>query len=1000
MLAAADPVVHQNHEAGNAAVPPSSSSSRSHPRLLLASGGYREPSRRESFSEELRQFLGKNVTHLLFIPYGVRDYDACLNMHVDSGMTGGYRLQPLHREDDPAVAIRGAQGTWEEKGGGATFNPSSLISPTYHPSTSPTLSSPQPIYVCGGNVFRLLRELRRRNLLQPLQDAVLSHRVPYVGISAGTVLACPTVCTSNDMPVVDPSDDSTSAGSSLQALGLVKFQINAHYYGGEFYSREPGTGAYEAHAGMRREERIQEFLEETSEAAPVPVLGLPEGYLLRCEGEKIEIRGGPSTRGSAVTIFKKNQSPLEVEGLPTEDIAALVWGQAKPSTRTPGGMVPLHVLFGNPVRSQARLSPDGVYLSFLAPDPTTDVLNVWVVERAAGVVSRTARMVTSDHNRGIRQHFWAENSREILYLQDVGGDENWHLFSVPLSPWEAADARPGRVPVRDLTPFEGVRAENVRRCPRHPDELLVGLNLRSRAVFDVYRVSLATGSCVLDTENPGDVLAWYTDKDFEVRGAFAADAAEGGRRLRVRDKGKAAWREILAWDFEETSEVVGFNPDGDGIYVLTSVGSDTTRLVEIDCADGQERRTWLHDPRCDVGQVLINKETLALEAAELNYLTREWRCLEEGEQSAGTRSVAQDFAAIEAAVRRQAGGRRDFRVVSRAHKDALWVVAVSGDTVPTEFFLYYRATQALDLLFVDRPQLLEYSLGRMQPLVIPASDGEELVSYLTLPPALPPWTPGAESSPLHLPLVLLVHGGPWARDSWGFSPVVQLLASRGYAVLQVNYRGSAGFGKSFVNKGNGEWGIGSMQRDLTESVRWAVQAGVADPARVAIMGGSYGGYATLAGLCFTPELYKCGVDIVGPAHLKTLFGSIPPYWAPMKRQLVKRVGNVEEEEAFNRKISPVFHAKRIRAPLMIVQGANDPRVKKAESDQMVASMRAEGLEVCYLVYPDEGHGLVRPPNKMDMYHRIEAFLKKHLGGKMFASREDKALFDGTSALIE
>jgi dipeptidyl aminopeptidase/acylaminoacyl peptidase len=264
----------------------------------------------------------------------------------------------------------------------------------------------------------------------------------------------------------------------------------------------------------------------------------------------------------------------------------------------------------------------------------------------------------------------------------------------------------------------------------------------------------------------------------------------------------------------------------------------------------------------------------------------------------------------------------------------------------------------------------------MQPVLIPARDGLQLPGYLTLPPNSPP----AAQSP-KLPLVLMVHGGPWARDDWGFDPYAQWLANRGYAVLQVNYRGSTGFGKAFLNAGNGQWGVGAMQHDLTDAVHWAVAQGIADPKRVCIFGGSYGGYATLAGLAFTPDLYACGVDIVGPSQIKTLFESIPPYWAPAKKEMVLRVGDVEHDAALNRRISPLFHVDDIRAPLMVLQGANDPRVKIAESNQIVSAMREKGLPVTYIVFPDEGHGFARPDNSLDANAHIEQFLAKYLGGR-------------------
>ncbi|MBI2266594.1 MAG: S9 family peptidase, partial [Armatimonadetes bacterium] len=321
-----------------------------------------------------------------------------------------------------------------------------------------------------------------------------------------------------------------------------------------------------------------------------------------------------------------------------------------------------------------------------------------------------------------------------------------------------------------------------------------------------------------------------------------------------------------------------------------------------------------------------------------------------------------------------------FSITGRDRSDSVWTVAYRVDDGPVAYYVYHRGERKADFLFLNQPAIQKYRLAPMTPIVIPARDGLKLVSYLTVPPGV---------VPKHLPTVLLVHGGPWARDHWGIDPAVQWLANRGYAVLQVNFRGSTGFGKKFLNAANGQWGIGSMQHDLTDAVQWAIKNDIADPRRVAVFGGSYGGYATLAGLTFTPELYACGVDLVGPSNLRTLLQSIPPYWALEKYNFTLRIGNVEEDDELNRKLSPLFHVDKIRAPLLIGQGANDPRVNIRESDQIVQAMRARNLPVIYAVCPDEGHGFMRPENRLDFFGRAEEFLSKYLGGRHEAWKEVK-----------
>ncbi|MFW6258262.1 MAG: alpha/beta fold hydrolase [Halochromatium sp.] len=636
-------------------------------------------------------------------------------------------------------------------------------------------------------------------------------------------------------------------------------------------------------------------------------------------------------------------------------------------------LIPREVLFGNPTRAQARISPDGRHLSWLAPS-AEGVLNVWVQPADRGT---EARQITADQRRGIRNYGWSQDGARILYVQDEDGDENWHLYAVALAGEEAQEAR-------DLTPFEGVRAQNLMTHPEHPNQVLVGLNKRDPSVFDIYRIQLDSGEIALDTENPGDVVKWLTDADFRIRAAEASDPETGDDIVRVRDSEDQPWRELLRFPFGENGGALAFNADGDQLFVTSSLGSDTTRLLAIDAKTGEVSAELAKDAKADVGSVVMHPTEHRVQAVEFDYLKPEWTVIDP--------RIADDLAYLEEVA------EGAVTIASRTLADDRWVFVDQPDDGPATYYLYDRPTDRSDdrptdrsgdhpsdrtasttrpprqaeRLFVTRPELAEYDLAKMRPLEIQARDGLTLPSYLTLPLGL---------EPKQLPLVLLVHGGPWARDDWGYSAQAQWLANRGYAVLQVNFRGSTGFGKAFLNAGNQEWGVGAMQHDLTDAVRWAIAQGIADPERVCIYGGSYGGYATLAGLAFTPELYACGVDLVGPSNIETLFQSVPPYWAPMKKQLVKRVGDVENDPELNRRISPLFHADKIAAPLMVLQGANDPRVKIAEADQIVAAMREKELPVTYIVFPDEGHGFARPENRLDANARIERFLAEQLGGR-------------------
>jgi dipeptidyl aminopeptidase/acylaminoacyl peptidase len=603
-------------------------------------------------------------------------------------------------------------------------------------------------------------------------------------------------------------------------------------------------------------------------------------------------------------------------------------------------LIPRNVLFGNPDKASPRLSPDGRKLAYLAPEK--DVLNVWV--RTIG--QPDDQVVTADKKRGIRIFFWQQDSEHILYLQDQDGDENWHVYQTNLKTKNT----------RDLTPFQGVRAEVVAVDPNFPHELLVGLNLEDRKLHDVYRLNLKNGAVDLDTKNPGDVSGWTADNALQVRVA-SVFTPDGGTELRLRDNAKSEWRSFQNWSADETfGGVAAFTPNNQGAWVISSVDANAARLVEFDLASGKSK-VISEDPDYDAGGIMTHPTKRTLEAVNFTRARSEWTLIDA--------SLKPDFDVL-AKVR-----SGDFDVVSRDLADKTWIVAYVVDDGPVYYYTYDRASRKAELMFSNRAALEKHKLASMTPIQFPARDGLTIHGYLTLPVGLPP---------KNLPMVLNVHGGPWGRDSWGLDPEAQWLANRGFAVLQVNFRGSTGYGKKFLNAGDREW-AGTMHHDLIDAKRWAVEQGYADPKKVCIYGGSYGGYATLVGVTFTPDEFSCGVDIVGPSSLVTLIKSIPPYWVPIKSMFDKRVGKLETEEEFLNARSPLFKADRIKVPLLIGQGANDPRVKQAESDQIVAAMRKNNKPVEYLVFPDEGHGFARPENRLKFYAATEQFLAKYLGGR-------------------
>ncbi len=609
-------------------------------------------------------------------------------------------------------------------------------------------------------------------------------------------------------------------------------------------------------------------------------------------------------------------------------------------------LIPREILFGNPQRTSPHLSPDGKHLAYLAPDDK-NVLQVWL--RTIG--QEGDRKLTADKKRGIRSFFWTYDGRHLVYMQDSDGDENWHLFGVDVT---------GNV-VRDLTPFQGAQGRVVGLAPEVPGEILVGLNVRDARLHDVYRVNLRNGAVELEVENPGKVLEWTADMGLRVRAATAS-ADDGGFDLRIRRTAESDWQTVLHCPPDEEVWTAGFSADGQTLYVITNHDANAKRLLALDLATLKEQ-VLATEERHDVSEVFIHPVSRLVQAVAFYRERLQWQVLD--------RSVAEDFEAL-GAVR-----PGDFSIPSRDLDDRTWLVSYVTDDGPLYYYSYDRASRSATLLFSNRPKLEGLPLAKMKPICFAARDGLEIHGYLTLPVGV---------EPKKLPLVLLVHGGPWVRNCWGFHPWAQWLANRGYAVLQVNYRGSDGYGKKFLNAGNREW-AGKMHDDLIDAMEWAKARGIADPSRLAIMGGSYGGYATLVGLAFTPKVFTCGVDLVGPSNLITLLKTIPPYWEPLKNLFRHRVGDLETDQAFLESCSPLSRADQIERPLLIGQGANDPRVKQAESDQIVQSMRQRGKEVRYLVYGDEGHGFARPENRLHFFAMAEEFLAQHLGGRFEPARE-------------
>jgi dipeptidyl aminopeptidase/acylaminoacyl peptidase len=638
-------------------------------------------------------------------------------------------------------------------------------------------------------------------------------------------------------------------------------------------------------------------------------------------------------------------------------IAALVTACApeKPKPAPPPApsappIIPRHVLFGNPEKASGEISPDGKWLGYVAPDE--GVLNVFIAPREH---PDQAKVITHDRKRGVRSFAFTYDGKFVLYPQDDGGNENFHLYSVDLASEKTTD----------ITPFKNARADLAALSPKHPHEVLISANDRNPKYFDPIRIDLRTSKRTRLIQNDG-YAGFTTDDDFNLRLANKAMPDGSSEWFKRSKSGWKSFGRVPQGD-ALTTNALGFTRDGKTLYMTDSRDRDTAALYAVNWADGK-REVVVEDARADVGSMVRNPKTGAARAVSVVYLRNEWTVLDA--------SVQKDFDYLKTL------GNGDVDIVSQSDDDNFWVVVLTRADASPKYYLYDRAAGKADFWFDTRPALAQSKLAPMHPVEIPSRDGLKLVSYYTLPTEVDPNGSGKALHPV--PMVLFVHGGPWGRDDYGYNSYHQWLANRGYAVLSVNYRASTGFGKKFVNAGDLQWGR-KMHDDLIDSVDWAIKSGLTTKDNVAIMGGSYGGYATLAGVTMTPDEFACGVDIVGPSNLITLLNSIPPYWASFRAQFTTRMGNPDTEEgrALLKERSPLTYADQIKKPLLIGQGKNDPRVNVNESEQIVKAMQAKKIPVTYVLYPDEGHGFRRPENNTSFNAVAEDFLSnKCLGGRV------------------
>ncbi|MDH7512061.1 MAG: S9 family peptidase [Clostridiales bacterium] len=605
-------------------------------------------------------------------------------------------------------------------------------------------------------------------------------------------------------------------------------------------------------------------------------------------------------------------------------------------------IIPMRDFFRNPETAMFRLSPDGQYLAFLKPWQTR--LNVHVQKIGEDQVTR----ITSATERDIAGYFWASNSR-IAYVQDKGGDENFRLYAVNIDGSEE----------KDLTPFEKVRVQLIDDLKDDDDHVLAGMNKRDPRFFDAYRINVLTGNMEMIAQNPGNIVGWETDHDGKLRVATTSDGVNTS--LLYRNTERDDFQVLVTTNFKETLAPLFFAYDNKNLYVASNIGRDKTAIYEYDVREKKITTLLYEHPDVDVENLLKSDKRKIVTGVSFYTDKRQYHFFddERAKLQQELESRLPDY---------------EVTLTNTSRDETKALVYAGGDRTLGSYYYYDRTSSDFRKLADVGPWLVEAELAEMKPITYTSRDGLTIHGYLTLPQGL---------KPKKLPVVVNPHGGPWARDVWEYNPEVQFLANRGYAVLQVNFRTSTGYGRKFWEAGFKQWGL-KIQDDITDGVKWLIDQGIADPKRIAIYGGSFGGYATLAGLAFTPDLYACGVDYVGVSNLFTLIKTIPPYWEPLRQMFYEMIGDPEKDKELYEKVSPVFHADNIKVPVLVAQGANDPRVNKAESDQIVEALKKRGIEVVYMVKDNEGHGFRNEENRFDFYRAMEEFLGKHLGGRVEA----------------
>ena len=615
----------------------------------------------------------------------------------------------------------------------------------------------------------------------------------------------------------------------------------------------------------------------------------------------------------------------------------------KKGTESTGDFIPMEDFFKNPEKSSFQLSPDGKYFSYMAP--VNSRMNIFVQEIGKEEVAQ----LTHETDRDVAGYMWANNSR-ILFLKDTGGDENYKLFGVDIDGSN----------LKGLTDFDKVRTQFIDDLEDIDNEIIVGLNKRDPRAFDPYRLNIVTGELKMLAENPGNIQDWGTDHDGKLRLAYAI--VDGvNTSILYRDHEDEEFKPLVTTSFRETFSPLFFTFDNKNLYVVSNLDRDKMAIYEYDVKNKKNIRLIYENPDYDVSGLSYSKKRKAITMA---YYTS-WKTFmhffdKEREELFGKlQSKLEGY---------------DVRITSSNKNEDKHIVYAGSDRTRGSYYFYDATTDSLQKLVDVAPWLEESKMAEMKPIEYTSRDGLTIHGYLTLPAGY------TMETAKNLPVVVNPHGGPWARDRWGFNPEVQFLASRGYAVFQMNFRGSTGYGKAFWEASFKEWGR-AMQNDITDGVSWLIEQGIADKDRIAIYGASYGGYATLAGITFTPDLYTCAIDYVGVSNLFTFLKTIPPYWEPLLDQMYAMVGNPVKDSIQLRETSPVFHADKIKVPLFIAQGANDPRVNKDESDQMVAALKKQGVEVEYMVKDNEGHGFANEENTFDFYRAMEEFLAKHMAKK-------------------